>query len=82
MGYTDDRAAAGLYGFEVVTGSLSGDFGALVPYGGSATFSAPVAGSGDDLPSATTAEGIPVLGVFSGVDVTAGTVLAYYRKPQ
>lgn len=85
MGYLEEKAAFGRFGHLVATPGdpKSGSFGALVPYGGAATFAASTRVRGtDDLPSATTAEGIPVVGAFDGCTVTDGTVLCYFDTQQ
>ena len=85
-----DTLDMGRNGFAVFTpsgkaaGGPSGPYYALVPDGGSAQFAAAaVPGFGNDLPDATRAEGVPVVGRFTeaGLDVTTGTVLAYPENP-
>ena len=56
-----------------------GDFYALVPVGGAATFSA-TTDKGDALASVTVSEAVPIYGRFSEVVVTAGSVLAYHAE--
>lgn len=76
------RLDHGRNGFEEVTGSSSGGpYHALMPVGGEATLSATtVSGFGDDLSSATIAEGVVIVGRFDSVTVTSGTVLAYHEN--
>lgn len=84
MGYIEDLQQIGAYGFKEVTGTsspTSGYYVALVPSGGSADMSA-TSKEGDNLSAGTYAEGSAILGKFSQVAVTSGTVRAYYSEDQ
>ena len=64
------------YGFDEVTATESGNWFAVVPVGGSATFTLTTA-QGDNLSSTTVAEGVAIYGEITQVAVSSGTVLAY-----
>ncbi len=71
------NAAFGQGGFDQITGTtLTGEFYAIIPDGGSATYRA-ITKKGDNLRSRASAEGIVTVGDFTSITVTSGTVLAY-----
>ena len=71
-----DHAQAG---FDEITGSTNGDWVGFLVVGGSATVSATTS-VGDNLSSATFAEGVYIAGPFTQIVPTAGTVLATRRR--
>lgn len=70
------NVAFGANGFDVITGTESGDWFAIKAVDGGAAVSA-TSVVGDDLPAITLANGDIIFGNFSQIAVTSGKVLAY-----
>ena len=72
----------GQAGYEVLTGTAahSGDWIALVAWGGSAKFSSITATNSDTITSGTLPDAAVLVGPITAFTLTSGTVLAYKRK--
>ena len=68
-------------GFEEITGTLAGKFTGFLVIGSDGATVAATSSVGDNLSSIALAEGMYIPGVFSSIQVTAGTVLGI-RKNQ